>query len=61
MARLLFQGVHKKIGLQNPDNPDIILTFLAKNPDIFTYVVFKKLTFGGVKKNALLHTQIIFQ
>ena len=29
------QGVHKKIGLQNPDNPDIILTFLAKNPDIF--------------------------
>ena len=30
------QGVHKKFGLQNTDNPDIILTFLAKNPDIFT-------------------------
>ena len=29
------QGVHKKFGLQNTDNPDIILTFLAKNPDIF--------------------------
>ena len=28
------QGVHKKFGLQNPDNPDIFLTFLAKTPDI---------------------------
>ena len=49
-------GCPQKVGLQNPDNPDIILTFLAKNPDIFTYAVFKKLTFEGVKKNALLHT-----
>ena len=34
----LLQGVHKNFGLQNPDNPDIFQTFLAKNPDIFFYI-----------------------
>ena len=31
-------GCPQKFGLQNPDNPDIFLTFLAKNPDIFFYI-----------------------
>ena len=40
------QGVNKKLGLQNPDNPDIFLTFLAKNPDIFS-ILTKGKYFGG--------------
>ena len=42
----MFQGVHKKLGLQNPDNPDIFLTFLSKNPDIFS-ISTKGKYFGG--------------
>ena len=34
-------GVQKKFGLQNTNNPDIFLAFLAKNPYIDTYVGFK--------------------